>query len=429
MIRTHQQRSKRCKALASQVQRMMWFLAVTLLLSPVPLEAQDWAGGALTWTCSTIEAITNKAALQGIRAAVNAAVANAAQTEQNAKIQYDATQRAQTSASAAWSANEAQIKQRVQSADADKARYQAEINEKLPQWQALRDQINSKTQALADVQQKLQGGWGRLGGGSALQLQAQYEAERDQLQKDIAQATAQKQQFEGRLLELQSWIRNTDQQLATDIAPLVDNGNKLQARLQDTTQALEAARQAYNQAQAYSASVNAAALTLQDCITQALQALDKPPSPPSNQQGNVGGYDPRTDPGMGGGPPNIPGALGGGQQFQGSAPWGSAQQPPIGQTQPGQPQPSEYTGTGQPPGAQPPGAAGTQPPYPCGVPGYPPCPPGYGGPPVVIPWGGLVPGGTPPTGGGGQCPPGCHLKPDGSGCHCPGAPVNPCAGG
>ena len=139
-------------------------------------------------------------------------------------------------------------------------------------------------------------------------------------------------------------------------------------------------------------------------------------------------YDPTKDPGMGGGPPNIPGAMQSGQEFQGGAPWGSGQQPATGPTQPGQPQPPSYTA----PEPQPPGPSGTPPPYPgyaCGSPGYPPCPPGYyppvgpygGGPPVQVPWEGLVPSGKPPTGGGGgPCPPGCHLKPGTNQCHCPG---------
>ncbi len=147
-------------------------------------------------------------------------------------------------------------------------------------------------------------------------------------------------------------------------------------------------------------------------------------------------YDPTKDPGTGGGPPNIPGAMQSGQEFQGGAPWGSAQQPPIGPTQPGQPQPPSYTA----PEPQPPGPSGTPPPYPgyaCGSPGYPPCPPGYyppvgpygGEPPVQVPWQGLVPPpsepGKPPSGGGSQCPPGCHVRPDGGGCHCPSQPCSP----
>jgi hypothetical protein len=143
-----------------------------------------------------------------------------------------------------------------------------------------------------------------------------------------------------------------------------------------------------------------------------------------------GAYLVACDPGMGGGPPD----LGGGTDFGGGI-------PPQGPT-------SGAAGGGSPvdqPGLTPPppGPGQAPPPYPgysCGSPGYPPCPPGYyppgpygGESPVQVPWQGLVPPpgspGQPPSGGGGPCPPGCHVRPDGGGCDCPGAPANPCGGG
>jgi len=147
-------------------------------------------------------------------------------------------------------------------------------------------------------------------------------------------------------------------------------------------------------------------------------------------------YDRTKDPGMGGAPPNIPGVMQSGQEFQGGAPWGSGQQPATGPTQPGQPQPPTYTGTGPPPGPGQPGATGPQPPgyppYQCGYPGYPPCPPGYSPPYDPTgrpPWEGLIPPSEPgmppkpmpPMGGaGGPCLPPCHIKPGTNQCHCPG---------
>lgn len=148
-------------------------------------------------------------------------------------------------------------------------------------------------------------------------------------------------------------------------------------------------------------------------------------------------YDLTKDPGMGGEPPNIPGAAEAGGTFQGGAPWGPGQQPPTGPAEPGQPQPPTYTGTEPPPGAGPPGATGPQPPwyppYQCGYPGYPPCPPGYSppyDPTGKPPWEGLIPPSEPgmppkpkpPMGGPGPggCPPGCHIKPGTNQCHCAG---------
>ncbi|MDE2179887.1 MAG: hypothetical protein KGJ40_03445 [candidate division NC10 bacterium] len=408
MIQTHPHKPKRCKAFAGQVHRMLWFVAVAALFSPVQLHAQDWTGTALTWSCSTIQAISNRATLQGIQAAINAAAASATSAVQDAKARYNAAQRARASASADWATNEAAIKQKVNNADADKARWQANINEKLLEWRASRDKITASTQALADVQQK------------------QYQAQRDQLQKEIADETAKRDASQSDILDFRAWIQNRDQQLATDIAPLIDKGRQLQARIQDAQAAVDAASQDYNAAQATSDKVGMAAMALQDCIKAALQALD---TPPPSQRGSTDGYDPRTDPGMGGGTPNIPGAMGAGQQFLGSAPWGAPQEPPTGSTTPPIAQPPAYTAPEPLPPSSPPPTAWTPPP-PCGAPGYPPCAPGYTGPPSIqVPGQGLVPGATPPMGSSGPCLADCHPKPDGSGCDCPGTPVNPCGGG
>ncbi len=168
--------------------------------------------------------------------------------------------------------------------------------------------------------------------------------------------------------------------------------------------------------------VNRAIGSLATQASRPAQTRDNRSTPPA-----PGGSRAGSDPGMGGGPPNIPGAVQSGQEFQEGAPWGSGRQPATGPTQPVQPQPSGYTGTGtqQQPGAQPPGAAGTAQPYP-GYPGYPP-PLGGGFTPPS--WEGLAPSGKPPMGGGGECKPPCHIAKDGSGrCHCPGAPANPCGG-
>jgi RHS repeat-associated protein len=143
-------------------------------------------------------------------------------------------------------------------------------------------------------------------------------------------------------------------------------------------------------------------------------------------------------------PPDVPGATQAGSQFQGQQPGGKPPAPTSG-----------ATGGGQPvdqPGLKPPPASGSgETGTPAGQPPqqgivcysektkeyytiqYGPCPPPHmkpptgstaGGEPGRIPWQGLVPGQKPPMGqkpptGGGPCPPGCHLRPDGSGCHCP----------
>ena len=150
-------------------------------------------------------------------------------------------------------------------------------------------------------------------------------------------------------------------------------------------------------------------------------------------------YDPTKDPGMGGKPPDTTGAAAQGEGFQGQTP--GAAGPAAGGTP--VPQPPTYTGTAT---EQPPGATGSQPlspPYypPCGIPGYPPCPPGYDPTrvdPPRVPWQGLTPPpkdpgrkpssppmdpGTKPStpGSGGQCPPGCHIKPGTNTCHCGGS--------
>ena len=152
-------------------------------------------------------------------------------------------------------------------------------------------------------------------------------------------------------------------------------------------------------------------------------------------------YNPLADPlatgGFGAGPVKIPDPTGPGGTVPGQGPGGGSR--PTG-TQAVGPQSPIYTGTepGQQPGA-PPGSAGAQPlpgslpsGSPCGVVPYPACPPGVeaGGPGVRTPFQGLLPpmGGTTGGGhgggssgghGGGGCNPPCHLKPDGSGCHCP----------
>jgi hypothetical protein len=161
-------------------------------------------------------------------------------------------------------------------------------------------------------------------------------------------------------------------------------------------------------------------------------------------QGTDSGYDPTRDPGMGSGtggsePPvdsNI------GDTFQGQVP---GRKPPSGDAQGGgQPiaQPPGYTSPSQPPGSQ--TEPTTLPPI-YGPTGQ--CPPGYypahdgscrpsrsllppsrpdghstggGSKPGTKP-GGSSTGGSSQPGPDGKCPPGCHLKPDGSGqCHCGG---------
>lgn len=155
------------------------------------------------------------------------------------------------------------------------------------------------------------------------------------------------------------------------------------------------------------------------------------PLPPSVSGGEPkgpesGGYDPTRDPGMGAGSgqsvdPNI------GDAFQGQVPGGGRKPPSGGPLDDGQPiaQPPGYTSPSQPPETE--TGTTTMPPviWPTGQ-----CPPGYY--PAYDgscrPSRGLLPpsrtdghstGGGSKPGTSGECPPGCHLKPDGSGqCHC-----------
>jgi hypothetical protein len=149
--------------------------------------------------------------------------------------------------------------------------------------------------------------------------------------------------------------------------------------------------------------------------------LTEPEPGLTGEGGTPGGYQAGSDPGMGGGPPHVPGGAEAGGAFQGGAPWGPGQEPPTEPTEPGQPQ-GPY-GTGPPTGPSQPGATGPQPPsyppYQCGYPGNPPCTPGYSPPyDPTKPWEGLIPPEEPgkpkpPMGGSGPggCPPGCHIKP------------------
>ena len=148
-----------------------------------------------------------------------------------------------------------------------------------------------------------------------------------------------------------------------------------------------------------------------------------------------GAYQVACDPGMGDEPPFISDAIQPGQGFQGGSPWGSDHEPPTGPTEPGQPQPPDYAGPGADkpsgPGGTQAGGQGVPPGYWCYsektkewyMVSYGPCPPPHmkpsGGSSVRVPWQGLVPP-TGTVGTGGQCPPGCHIKPGTNECHCGG---------
>jgi len=147
-----------------------------------------------------------------------------------------------------------------------------------------------------------------------------------------------------------------------------------------------------------------------------------------------------TDPVVAGGKSDVQGATQAGTEFQGQTPGGKPPGETSGVTGGGKepiPIPGQQTGQA---GAGEPGASGQTPlqqgiwcisektkewymiPYgPCPPPGMKPS-----GESVRVPWQGLVPGEKPPMGekspmgGGGACPPGCHIKPATGKCHCGG---------